>query len=71
MTKTAAVTNRLRVLRAEKRVSQHQVAQALRCSQSRVSLLENGFAPPTENDVKRLVRLLGVPASEIFPQVAA
>ena len=63
--------NRLRVLRAEKRVSQHQVARALRCSQSRVSLLENGFAQPTETDLKRLCKLLGVEQADIFPQVAA
>jgi transcriptional regulator with XRE-family HTH domain len=63
--------NRLRVLRAEKRVSQHQVAQTLKCSQSRVSLLENGFATPTDSDIKRLCRLLRVEPSDIFPQVAA
>lgn len=65
------IPNRLRVLRAERRVSQHEVARALKCSQSRVSLLENGFAPPTDSDIKRLCRLLGVERSDIFPQVAA
>jgi transcriptional regulator with XRE-family HTH domain len=69
--KDAPQTNRLRVIRAEKRVSQHAVAKALKCSQSRVSLIENDFAVPTKSDIKRLVKLLGVPASEIFPQVAA
>lgn len=63
--------NRLRVLRADKRVSQHQLAVVLKCSQSRVSLLENGYELPTDIDIKRLERLFGVPGADIFPKVAA
>lgn len=65
------VANRLRVLRADKKLSQHDVALALECSQSRVSLIENGYEPPTDDDVKRLVKLFRVEASAIFPQLAA
>lgn len=59
------------MLRAERRLSQYDVARRLGCSQSRFSLIENGHEPPNDADLAKLVDLFGVPASKIFPKVAA
>lgn len=59
------------MLRAEKRVNQHEVAKVLGCSQSRYSLIENGHEAPTDADVDKLIEYFGVPKTKIFPKVAA
>jgi DNA-binding XRE family transcriptional regulator len=70
--------NKLRVIRADKRITQEalaakteriaeRVASLKSVSQTRISLIENGFEP--EPDEKRsIARALRLPIHEIFPE---
>lgn len=71
MTDTLSQLNRLRVLRAERRWSQHEAARQLGWSQSRYSLIETGYQDVTDDDVEQLVGVFGVPKSKIFPKKVA
>ena len=53
-------TNRLRVLRAERRMSQDAAAARLRVSQAQYSKLERGFAEPTAQQRRILARMFRV-----------
>lgn len=61
------IRNRLRVVRAEKRISQLDTALAIGLSQSKLSLIENGYTEPTPEERADLARVLGVTESELFP----
>lgn len=65
MLKTA---NRLRVVRAEKRVTQEQIEARTqkRITQTRVSQIENG-AEPTNDEKKLIARALKAQVEEVFP----
>ena len=71
MNKTKRTGNRLRVLRAEHRVSQQQVADALEYSASYVSLLENDRLEPPATVLAKLSAFFGCKPSDIFPSRAA
>ena len=58
--------NRLRIIRAEKRISQAKLAKEAKISRTTLSAIENDQVKPEFDTVARLVRTLGVPASEIF-----
>lgn len=67
-----ATTNRLRVIRADKRITQEQLeARTIqlkkRITQTRISQIENG-AIADEGERKVLARALRLPLQDVFPE---
>jgi len=60
------VNNRLRVLRAERRWSQADLAQRLAVSRQTVNAIETGKYDPSLPLAFRLARLFALPIEEIF-----
>jgi DNA-binding XRE family transcriptional regulator len=58
--------NRLREVRFLKRMSQWNLAILLGVHQSRISLLENGYVEPREDERKKIAKALGVRMEEIW-----
>jgi len=59
--------NRMSALRADRDLTQRQVADALGWSLSRVHIIEHDGQPPaTPDERKALAALFGVPESEVF-----
>jgi DNA-binding XRE family transcriptional regulator len=67
MLKPTTFPNRLRVLRAERKVPQVQVAQLIGVGLDRYWRIENGYYTPTPEERKKLSKVFGVPASDIWP----
>lgn len=67
----AKFTNRLRVLRADKRKSQIDTATAAKISEGRYWRIENGYLEPTPSERNAIAAALGVAVSEAFPQPVA
>jgi transcriptional regulator with XRE-family HTH domain len=66
------VANRLFLLRAERRLTQSDVARRLGYpTKFRYWQIENELTAPTPKERKKLARVFGVEETEIFPQVAA
>lgn len=63
--------NRLRVLRAERRITQLTLARKAGMNVARVSFFENGLAEPKPRERARLARALKVPVVEAFPEAEA
>lgn len=59
--------NRLRVLRAEQRMTQLTLARKVRINQTRISFIENGHVEPTPEERDRLARALKVAVTDAFP----
>ena len=66
-------TNRLRVLRAEHRITQEQIAAKTHgeLTQTRISLIENGHAEATDAEKRLLARVLKSTVLEVFPEAGA
>jgi transcriptional regulator with XRE-family HTH domain len=62
--------NRLRVLRAEKRITQLALAKKAGINVATVSFFENGHRAPTPDEQKKLARALKVDVTEVFPAAA-
>ncbi len=60
-------TNRLRVLRAERRLSQMDAADKARMGVNRYWRIENGYADATADERAALARVFGVLESDVFP----
>lgn len=60
-------TNRLRVLRAEKRLSQMDTADRARIGVNRYWRIENGYAEAEADERAALARVFGVTESDVFP----
>ena len=60
------ITNRLRVLRAENRWSQQELADRINVSRQTVVSLENGRYEPTLKIAMRLSAVFGLTIEEIF-----
>jgi transcriptional regulator with XRE-family HTH domain len=60
------VLSKLRVLRAERRLSQAELARRSGFPQQYLSQLENGLTPRRLADVDALARALGVPAAGLL-----
>lgn len=58
--------NRLRVIRAEKRITQFQLRLSTGIHQSKISLIENEFVTPREEEKERLAKALHVRMQEIW-----
>jgi transcriptional regulator with XRE-family HTH domain len=58
-------TNRLRVLRAEKRIPQEVLAHHAGIKPSRYWRIEHGLKDPTDDECRALARVLGVRRSDL------
>lgn len=59
--------NRLRMLRAERRLTQMLLSRKSGIQSSRISLIENGLVEPRPHECERLARALKVDIAEVFP----
>jgi transcriptional regulator with XRE-family HTH domain len=60
--------NRLKVIRAERRLTQFKLALLSGITQSRLSYFENSLLMPTDDEKKKLAGALGMGVEEIFPE---
>lgn len=60
------MTNRLRVLRAERRWSQAELAERLEVSRQTVNAVENGKYDPSLPLAFKIARLFGLRIEEVF-----
>lgn len=58
--------NKLRVLRAERNLTQGELAKLCNLSRTTINSVENETAMPSGETIKKLSCALNVPASEIF-----
>jgi putative transcriptional regulator len=59
--------NRLRVLRAERRISQRTLAQRIGVSQSTYSNWETAYFEPDADTKRKIARVLRVPVEALIP----
>lgn len=64
-------SNRLRVLRAERRWPQMKVASKIRMGLNRYWKIENGHTVPEPDEREKIAKAFGVPVEQAFPQEAA
>lgn len=62
------MTNRLRVLRAERNLAQYQLAQLARIEATRFWRIEHGLVTPTEPEQRQIAGALGVTSRRIWPR---
>jgi len=65
--KPQATTNRLKVLRAERHVSQRAVAVEAGIQFDRYWRIENGYAEAAVEERRSIAKVMGVPMSAIWP----
>lgn len=58
--------NRLRVIRAEKRITQFQLRLQTGINATKISFIENGLVEPRPDEMRKLARSLGVNPQELF-----
>ena len=58
--------NRLRVLRAEKRMTQFEIRIATGINQSKLSMIENGLIVPSQQEREKIAEALGVKPGRIW-----
>lgn len=63
------MTNTLRVRRAERRMSQMQLAEAAGISHNRYWRIEAGHAEPTDNEQRAIASALNVSVAIAFPVI--
>lgn len=63
--------NRLRVLRAEHRLTQMNLARRIGVGTYRYWQIENGYAEATPDERAALAKALKVPQVEVFPEAVA
>lgn len=59
--------NRLRLLRAEHRITQIVLSRKSGVQPARISLIENGHVEPTDGERARLAKALGADVAVAFP----
>lgn len=64
--RTMKYGNRLRVLRAERGITQLDIARKVRISQSRYWLIEKGYRPATKREQERIAKALRAEPSDAF-----
>lgn len=64
-------SNRLRVLRAEVRITQREAAKKAKIGPYRYWMIENGHTEPTPDELASFAKLFRVAPESIFPGVAA
>jgi transcriptional regulator with XRE-family HTH domain len=60
------MANRLRVMRADKRITQFKLSLLTGILQSKLSLIENGLIEPREDEKQKLAEALGVKPEKIW-----
>lgn len=70
-TKGRGIKNRLRVLRAERRMTQFELAHKSRINPATVSLIENEHLVPTNDQRDRLARALDADVTELLLETAS
>ena len=63
--------NRLRVARAEKRISQFRLSLETGINATKISFIENDLVEATKDEKEKLAKVLRASIEEIFPQVQA
>ncbi|MEQ8404101.1 MAG: helix-turn-helix transcriptional regulator [Oceanicaulis sp.] len=63
---TPPLTNRMRVLRAEKNLSQGELAEAIGVSRKTISTIETGRFVPSTVISLRIARYFGVAVEDVF-----
>ncbi|WP_138511491.1 helix-turn-helix transcriptional regulator [Maricaulis alexandrii] len=63
---SAALNNRIRVLRAEHQLSQSQLAEAIEVSRKTISTIEVGRFVPSTIIALKLARFFNVPVEQVF-----
>ena len=58
-----------RITRLSRRVTQEHLETKTGINQTRISLIENGLAEPTQSEKKKLSKALGVDLSEIWADI--
>lgn len=58
--------NRIKVIRAEKKITQEQLSEKSGISRTTLSMIESGKVTPDGDTIAKLVKALGVPANHIF-----
>jgi transcriptional regulator with XRE-family HTH domain len=58
--------NRLRIVRAEKKMTQFKLSVLTGIIQSRLSYIENSLIEPSEDEKKKIAEALGVRLEEIW-----
>ena len=61
--------NRIKIIRAEQRLTQEQLAVRAKISRTALAMIENEKTTPDGETIKRLVCALGVQAHKIFPEL--
>lgn len=61
------MSNKLRVVRAEKRVTQFQLRLQTGINATKISFIENGLVNPTELEKRKLSMALEIPQEQVFP----
>lgn len=61
--------NRLRVLRADRHITQLTLARKARVNVTRLSFIENGLTEPKPEERDKLARALKASVAEVFPAV--
>lgn len=61
------MSNRMRVARAEKRMTQFQLRLQTGINMTKISFIENGLIAPTNLEKQKLSRALGVGPEDLFP----
>ena len=65
MFRKARHRNRLKVLRAECQISQIELAFKIDMSRDRYIRIENGYAQPTDRELRKIARVLGVTVDDL------
>lgn len=63
---SAPLTNRIRVFRAERRMSQADLAEAIGVSRKTISTIEVGRFTPSTVIALKIARFFDVPVEEVF-----
>lgn len=63
---SAPLTNRIRVFRAERRMSQADLAEAIGVSRKTISTVERGRFTPSTVIALKIARYFEVPVEEVF-----
>ena len=67
---SAPLTNRIRVLRAERRMSQADLAEAIGVSRKTISTIEVGRFTPSTVIALKIARYFELPVEEVFSLTA-
>ncbi|MBI1233583.1 MAG: helix-turn-helix domain-containing protein [Alphaproteobacteria bacterium] len=63
---SSPLSNRIRVLRAEKRISQSELAEAIDVSRKTISTIEVGRFVPSTVIAMKIARYFKLPVEEVF-----